>query len=251
MNTPYQWTKQVASHFGGTRNGTIVHWPRGIKGKGEIRSQFSHVIDIAPTVLEAAGIPAPTVVNGIQQAPYEGASMLYAFKDAKAAEARDPVLRDVLQPRHLPQGMDGGHAARRPLAGAYKRAFDDDVWELYDTNKDWTQSKDLAKENPKKLAELQRLFLMRPRVQRAAARQSHLRALQCGPGRAAAAHQRQVASPVRRHVPPERRLDGRHAQQVLFGDRGDRSTGSPAPTASSSHLAAASVAGASTHRTAS
>jgi arylsulfatase A-like enzyme len=82
-NTPYQWTKQVASHFGGTRNGTIVHWPKGIKAKGEVRSQFSHVIDIAPTVLEAAGIPAPAVVNGIQQAPFEGASMLYAFDDAK------------------------------------------------------------------------------------------------------------------------------------------------------------------------
>ena len=89
MNTPYQWTKQVASHFGGTRNGTIVHWPNGIKAKGEIRSQFCHVIDIAPTVLEAAGIPAPTFVNGIQQAPYEGASMLYAFNDAKAAERRE------------------------------------------------------------------------------------------------------------------------------------------------------------------
>ena len=78
MNTPYQWTKQIASHFGGTRNGTIVHWPKGIKAKGQVRSQFCHVIDIAPTVLEAAGIPAPAVVNGIQQAAYEGASMLYA-----------------------------------------------------------------------------------------------------------------------------------------------------------------------------
>jgi arylsulfatase len=69
MNTPYQWTKQVASHLGGTRNGTIVHWPKGIKAKGEVRSQFSHVIDLAPTIIEAAGIPAPTFVNGIQQAP--------------------------------------------------------------------------------------------------------------------------------------------------------------------------------------
>jgi len=79
MNTPYQWTKQVASHFGGTRNGAIVHWPKGIEAKGEIRSQFCHVIDIAPTVLEAAGIPAPSFVNGSQQAPYEGVSTLYAF----------------------------------------------------------------------------------------------------------------------------------------------------------------------------
>ena len=78
MDTPYQWTKQVASHFGGTRNGTIVHWPKGIKAKGEIRSQFHHVIDVAPTVLEAAGLPQPAFVNGIQQAPIEGVSMLYA-----------------------------------------------------------------------------------------------------------------------------------------------------------------------------
>ena len=74
MDTPYQWTKQVASHWGGTRNGTIVHWPNGIQAKGEIRSQFSHVIDVAPTVLEAAGIPQPTVVNSVQQSPIEGTS---------------------------------------------------------------------------------------------------------------------------------------------------------------------------------
>ena len=86
MDTPYQWTKQVASHWGGTRNGTIVHWPKGIQAKGEIRSQFSHVIDVAPTILEAASIPAPTIVNSVQQAPLEGVSMLYAFDDAKAAE---------------------------------------------------------------------------------------------------------------------------------------------------------------------
>ena len=84
MDTPYQWTKQVASHWGGTRNGTIVHWPNGIKAKGEIRSQFSHVIDVAPTVLEAAGIPHPTIVNSVQQSPIEGTSMLYSFDDAAA-----------------------------------------------------------------------------------------------------------------------------------------------------------------------
>ena len=82
MDTPYQWTKQVASHWGGTRNGTIVRWPNGIKAKGEIRSQFHHVIDVAPTMLEAAGLPAPLFVNGIQQAPLEGVSMAYTFDDA-------------------------------------------------------------------------------------------------------------------------------------------------------------------------
>ena len=89
MDTPYQWTKQVASHFGGTRNGTIVHWPKGIKAKGEVRSQFHHVIDVAPTILEAAGLPEPVFVNGVQQRPIEGVSMAYSFDDAKAAERHE------------------------------------------------------------------------------------------------------------------------------------------------------------------
>ena len=84
MDTPYQWTKQVGSHWGGTRNGMIVRWPNGIKAKGEIRNQFHHVIDVAPTVLEAAGLPAPLFVHGIQQAPLEGVSMAYTFDDADA-----------------------------------------------------------------------------------------------------------------------------------------------------------------------
>ena len=112
MDTPYQWTKQVASHWGGTRNGTIVRWPNGIKAKGELRHQFHHVIDVAPTVLEAAGLPAPTFVNGIQQAPLEGVSMAYTFDDADGRRAaHDAVLRDVRQPRHLPPGLDRRHAA--------------------------------------------------------------------------------------------------------------------------------------------
>jgi arylsulfatase len=89
MNTPYQWTKQVASHFGGTRNGTIVHWPKGVKGKGELRSQFHHVIDIAPTILEVAGLPEPLAVNGVQQHPIEGVSMAYSYNDPKAPERRE------------------------------------------------------------------------------------------------------------------------------------------------------------------
>ncbi len=89
LDTPYQWTKQVASHWGGTRNGTIVHWPKGIKGRGEIRSQFCHVIDVAPTILEAAGLPQPQFVNGIQQHPIEGVSMAYSFNDAKAADQHE------------------------------------------------------------------------------------------------------------------------------------------------------------------
>jgi arylsulfatase len=161
MDTPYQWTKQVASHWGGTRNGTIVHWPNGFKARGEVRSQFHHVIDVAPTILEAAGLPHPTVVNSVQQAPIEGFSMLYAFDDAKAAERHETQYFEMFCNRGIYH--KGWTAVTRhgvPWLGAYKRAFDDDVWELYDTNTDWTQSKDLAKTNPKTLAELQRLFII-------------------------------------------------------------------------------------------
>ena len=161
MNTPYQWTKQVASHFGGTRNGTIVHWPNGVEAKGETRSQFHHVIDIAPTILEAAGIPAPTIVNSVQQAPYEGTSMLYALHDKTAAERRQLQYFEMFCNRGIYH--KGWTAVTRhgvPWIGSYQRTFDEDVWELYDTNTDWTQSKDLAKENPDKLRELQRLFLI-------------------------------------------------------------------------------------------
>ena len=161
MDTPYQWTKQVASHFGGTRNGTIVHWPNGIKAKGEVRSQFHHVIDIAPSILEAAGLPHPAIVNSIQQAPIEGFSMLYAFNDAKAADRHETQYFEMFCNRGIYH--KGWTAVTRhgvPWVGAYKRSFDEDVWELYDTTRDWTQAHDLARENPAKLEELKRLFLI-------------------------------------------------------------------------------------------
>lgn len=163
MNTPYQWTKQVASHWGGTRNGTIVHWPNGIKAKGEIRSQFCHAIDVAPTILEAAGLPEPVAVNGVQQSPIEGTSMLYSFDDAKAPERHDLQYFEIIGNRGIYyKGWSAVTKHRTPwIAGAQKTVpFDQDVWELYDGTKDWTQSKDLAKENPEKLAELQRAFLI-------------------------------------------------------------------------------------------
>ncbi len=161
MDTPDQWTKQVASHWGGTRNGTIVHWPNGIKAKGEVRSQFHHVIDIAPTVLEAAQLPHPTFVHGIQQAPLEGVSMRYAFDDAKAAERHETQYFEMFCNRGIyHQGWTAVTRHGVPWLGSYKRTLDEDVWELYDTNTDWTQAHDVAKQNPQKLAELQRLFLI-------------------------------------------------------------------------------------------
>ena len=163
MNTPYQWTKQVASHWGGTRNGTIVSWPKGIKARGEIRSQFCHVIDVAPTVLEAAGLPEPVSVDGIQQDPIEGVSMLYAFNDAKAAERHETQYFEMFGNRGIyHKGWTAVTKHRTPwiLVGQKTIALDDDVWELYDTTKDWSQAKDLSKEMPEKLHELQRLWII-------------------------------------------------------------------------------------------
>jgi hypothetical protein len=163
MCTPYQWTKQVASHWGGTRNGTIVSWPKGIKARGEIRSQFAHVIDIAPTVLEAAALPEPTSVHGVQQKPLEGVSMAYAFDDPAAAERHTTQYFEMFCNRGIyHQGWTAvtRHSTPWLLVGEDKPALDDDVWELYDTSSDWTQCNDLSKEQPAKLAELQRLFLI-------------------------------------------------------------------------------------------
>jgi len=163
MDTPYQWTKQVASHFGGTRNGTIVHWPNGIKAKGEIRSQFFHVIDVAPTVLEAAGLPEPTMVNGILQKPFEGVSMGYTFDQAKAEERHETQYFEMMGNRGIyHKGWTAVTRRRIPweTTGEIGHAFAEDVWELYDTAKDWSQARDVAKANPKKLAELQQLWLI-------------------------------------------------------------------------------------------
>ena len=157
---PYQWTKQIASHWGGTRNGTIVHWPNGIADKGGLRNQFHHVIDVAPTILEAAGIPAPLSVNGIAQAPLEGVSMLGTLRDAKAPEAHIVQYFEMMGNRGIyHQGWTAVTKHRTPWETGTPPPFDDDVWELYGPD-DWTQAHDLAAENPKKLAELQRLWLI-------------------------------------------------------------------------------------------
>ncbi len=163
MDTPYQWTKQVASHWGGTRNGTIVHWPNGIKGKGEVRSQFCHIIDVAPTVLEAAGLPEPISVNGRQQDPIEGTSMLYSFNDPKAVERHETQYFEMFGNRgiyHKGWSAVTKHGTPWILVGRKTVPLDDDVWELYDGSKDWSQSKDLSKQMPDKLHELQRLWLI-------------------------------------------------------------------------------------------
>ena len=157
--TPYQWTKQVASHWGGTRNGTIVAWPTGFTDKGKSRNQFHHVIDVTPTILEAAGLPAPLSVNGIQQAPLEGVSMLPTLRDGNAPDTHDVQYFEIMGNRGIyHQGWTAVTKHRTPwLADA--PPFADDVWELYGPD-DWTQAHNLAKENPEKLAELQRLWLI-------------------------------------------------------------------------------------------
>src|SRR3984957_14239285 len=158
--TPYQWTKQVASHGGGTPNGTIVHRPNAFADKGKTRSQFHHVIDVAKTILEATGLPEPTVVNSITQAPLEGVSMLPTLRDGDAPEHHDVQYFEILGNRgNYHRGWTAVTKHRTPWTTEAPPAFDDDVWELYGPD-DWTQAHDLAKENPQKLADMQRLWLI-------------------------------------------------------------------------------------------
>ena len=160
MDTPYQWTKQVASHWGGTRNGTIVHWPSGIEARGEVRSQFHHVIDVAPTVLEAARLPEPSVVDGVPQKPIEGISMAYSFDDPAAGERRTTQYFEMFCNRGIyHEGWTAVTRHSTPWVMGALPPFSDDVWELYDTSADWSQAHDLAAEQPERLAELQQLWL--------------------------------------------------------------------------------------------
>jgi arylsulfatase A-like enzyme len=163
MDTPFQWTKQVASHFGGTRNGMAISWPKGIKTHGEVRSQFEHVIDVVPTILEAVGIQPPLVLNGTPQKPLEGASMVETFDEAGVPTRHPTQYFEITANRGLYH--DGWMASTTPLrlpwvvSGAEPDP-DDFPWELYNVAKDFSQSKNLAKENPKKLQDLQALFLI-------------------------------------------------------------------------------------------
>jgi arylsulfatase A-like enzyme len=160
-NTPFQWGKQVASHFGGTRNPLVISWPGHISDPGGKRTQFHDVIDIAPTILEAAHIPQPTEVNGVKQKPIEGISMMYSFKDPSAAEQRHIQYFEMFGNRALYK--DGWIAVcrhgRLPWQNSGSADFDKDTWELYDVSKDFSEYNNVAAQNPDKLKELQADFV--------------------------------------------------------------------------------------------
>jgi arylsulfatase len=160
MDTPFQWTKQIASHFGGTRNGLVISWPARIKDKGGIRTQFHHVIDVAPTVLEVIGLQSPWMLNGAPQKPVEGVSMAYTFDDAKAPSKRRTQYFEMFGNRAIYQ--DGWIACTTPPLPPWAFGktidIDDYQWELYDVTKDFSEANNLAAKEPKKLHELQEQF---------------------------------------------------------------------------------------------
>ncbi|MFD7307931.1 arylsulfatase [Promicromonospora sp. NPDC059942] len=162
-DTPFQWTKQIASHFGGTRNGMIVSWPEHIAERGGLRTQFHHVIDIVPTLLEVVGVREPTSVNGYVQKPVEGTSLAYTFDTGNAAEPsrRQTQYFEMLGNRAIYH--DGWIAScrhgRLPWETSGTYSFDDDTWELYDITRDYSQSVDLADQEPDRLRDLQDRFM--------------------------------------------------------------------------------------------
>jgi len=160
MYSPFSYTKQVASDFGGVRNGMVVHWPNVIKAKGEVRPQFGHVIDIAPTVFEAAKVPAPRMVNGIQQDPIEGKSLVYSFADANAKETHTVQYFEMFGNRAI---YSDGWLARTIHRPAWQlkpsQSLAEDPWELYNTIEDFSLANNLAESNAAKLKELQALFM--------------------------------------------------------------------------------------------
>jgi arylsulfatase A-like enzyme len=160
MDAPFSYTKQVASDFGGTRNGMVIHWPKGIKAKGELRSQFSHVIDIAPTVFEACKVPAPRKVNGIDQDPIEGKSLVYSFDNAGAKETHTVQYFEMFGNRAV--YSDGWYARtiHRPAwQQKSSQSLQEDPWDLYNSNDDFSLSTNVASSNADKLKELQALFM--------------------------------------------------------------------------------------------
>ena len=215
MDTPYQWTKQIASHWGGTRNGMVVHWPNGIKAKGEVRNQFHHVIDVAPTILEAAGLPAPTFVNGIQQAPIEGVSMGYSFDDGKADDRHTTQYFEMFVNRGIyhegwtavtqafdPMGCHEGPGPRRRRLGAVRpRRLDAVTEHRHPAARE-------ARAAPTPVPD------RGDEIQRPAARRSAIRAIQLGPGRPSATDPWQHPGAVRWDGQAIRELGRRHQEQV-------------------------------------
>ncbi len=160
LDAPFSYTKQVGSDFGGTRNGMVVHWPKAIKAKGEIRSQFTHVIDVAPTIYEVSGIPAPRVVNGIEQDPIEGKSFAYAFNDPKAPERHTVQYFEMFGNRAIYQDGWLARTIHRPAwRSAPLNSLQNDVWDLYDTRVDFSLANNLASKQPERLAAMQKLFM--------------------------------------------------------------------------------------------
>ena len=159
-DTPFTWTKQAAQSYGGTRNGMVIHWPKSITAKGEVRSQWHHVIDIAPTILEAVGLPEPKSVNGTPQTPIEGVSLAYTFADAKAPSRHTTQYFEIFGNRAIyHDGWLAGTLHRAPWEFKPSTTLENDTWELYDTRTDFSLVNDLAARNPEKLKELQALFL--------------------------------------------------------------------------------------------
>ena len=161
MNTPYPWTKQVASHLGGVRDGMIVRWGNGIADRGGIRHQWHHVIDVLPTILDAVGVPEPDTVAGVEQQPIEGVSLRYTFDDADAPDRRTTQYFEMVGNRGIyHQGWTAvtRHGVPWEMVDVSDRPFEDDVWELYDLATDWTQAHDVAADHPDLLQELQAVF---------------------------------------------------------------------------------------------
>lgn len=159
MNTPYPWTKQIASHYGGTRDGAVLRWPAGIPTPG-LRHQWHHVIDVLPTLLEVAGVTAPQIVDGVRQQDVEGTSMAYVFDDEDAPDRRRRQYFEMVGNRAV---YDDGWVASARHGVAWEmvhsgRPFEDDVWQLYDTTRDWSQARDVADQHPERLARLKELF---------------------------------------------------------------------------------------------
>ena len=160
FDAPFSWTKQVASDFGGTRNGVVISWPKRIKDVGGIRTQFSHAIDVAPTVLEAARLPEPKIVNGTPQKPLEGASLVYTFDEANAPERHTTQYFEMFGNRGIyHEGWFARTIHRAPWQTSGMGPLASDVWELFDVKSDFSLANDLAAKNPEKLKELQALFM--------------------------------------------------------------------------------------------